>query len=573
MRFRTAEPPQVPSHAIESRLPFGSPQPSIVSPTTSLTNRRPGNAFSASQRSWSPLSWTSTSSPLSQSNMATTQWPPQTHVSSTAYPTSKSASPGPGVGQSLRSQLLQSNLFIAQDVARTSEPPTSWRSHSSSSTRPGGVISPLFFDHAQFHGEDATPIQGRRAGLSPLYPPAASLQQHRPPSVLSDTLSQGRTEVDDYASLMPPPRQLPYAKKTKTPGVSGTPAADTSETAPKHTPKKRRSSPSGARSVRSKKHRKDPEPAVFDHSQTTIQAEMNRPEQYLAGKKKSISVYRDAEAQADDSGLHPKASTTSSLLAVSALGVPQKTGVAHLSQTEPANPPRRPGLRSGKLRAGEQGDGAAEQFRDAKIQTVKSTKNRGASCDIRTPQASSSTQAEAVMITTGTSTNAVTTRHHTTQTGADPECSGLIDRGRHVDSHTQTVTANTMDSGNGCNIRTWEDSIGTLTEHRIADRDTQTEPSPSLSDSGKLLDGEMMVAAFRLINEARELMYSHVDDDLDQMERGSEVDVVQSMGSLLCAVENLAQNALDAYGPAMLEIPFALMARDYLKNREVPMAI
>jgi hypothetical protein len=642
MRFQPAEPVQLPSRGFESRPTQGSPQPLALSPaTSSLSNRRPSPAFSSSQRSWSPMNWGSTSSPSSQPSMHTSQWPPQRLYPVTASPTLKSVSPGPGQGQSLHNQLLQSNLFISQDMARASEPPHPWQSQTSSA-RLGETSSSLFFHRGSVSTEDSAVGQENRG--------ASSLQgfgdplQIRPASATSDRLSQGRPEVDDYTSLMPPPRQLPFAssKKPKTtleagktettpatshkpPGTSKStttrpsvslnnpqhqPAGDPAPqdrtasasrstgrapvfstpqppeaikaTATKHAAKKPRRSLSGAKSGRSKRQRKDLDTGVDKEQDIGTATTRTTPE----NRGSALALYQDAEVQVNrnEPSLQPLAGSCST----SGLGKSEQLKKTHTSPTatnNPPDPPRRPGLRSSKLQ--DDASAAAEvemttdhgvgeitkRFRHAKTQTKVSTRNRGASCNLRPSQASSGTQAGTLLVSTGTSCDAVPASHQTTQTDTVLQQDQPSPRSRYVDSDSQTHAAATINAGNGCDIRTLQSTTATQTERHGVETGTQTESKTTPSDTASYLSSDLIVGAFRSISDARDLMHHHVDGDLDQMEHGSHVDIAQSMGEMLHAVEGLAQRALDDHGAAMLEIPFALMARDYLRNREANVEI
>jgi hypothetical protein len=256
----------------------------------------------------------------------------------------------------------------------------------------------------------------------------------------------------------------------------------------------------------------------------------------------------------------------------------KKTGTSPIATNNPPDPPRRPGLRSSKLQddtpaaeAEMTTHGVGEitkRFRHAKTQTKVSTRNRGANCNLRPSQASSGTQAGTLLVSTGTSYDAVPASHQTTQTDTVIQQDQPPPRSRYVDSDAQTPVAATLNAGNGCDIRTLQSTTATQTERQGAETGTQTESNTTSSDAAGYLSSDLIAAAFRLISDARDLMHHHVDDDLDQMEQGSHVDIAQSMGEMLHAVEGLAQRALDEHGPAMLEIPFPLMARDYLRNRE-----
>lgn len=82
-------------------------------------------------------------------------------------------------------------------------------------------------------------------------------------------------------------------------------------------------------------------------------------------------------------------------------------------------------------------------------------------------------------------------------------------------------------------------------------------------------NGALFTSALRLIDDAKDLVHRHLDSDLDRMEAGSEVDFERSVDEMLQAVQDLAQKALDEHGDVLLGIPFGMMARDYLKTREV----
>ncbi|CRK46825.1 hypothetical protein BN1723_007285 [Verticillium longisporum] len=82
-------------------------------------------------------------------------------------------------------------------------------------------------------------------------------------------------------------------------------------------------------------------------------------------------------------------------------------------------------------------------------------------------------------------------------------------------------------------------------------------------------DGGVLAAGLLLIDQARHVMHDHVDDDLDRLERGENIDAEISIMQMLRNVESLAQEAIDSHGSLLLRLPFNQMMIDYIKTRAV----